>query len=494
MGTNGITSVYNSFYNINKNVPLNTSVPVSANNENKEFQDYPVASVSLGDMQQSYQQKPTSTALKWGVGIGTTIVVLGALSLLLTRGGTGRFAKRLTEISKKLDRSIKDKSAKKGALTPLEQGKLLFDKGAKKVVHGLKVIANITPYKDTFFDRIFTNKFSKALKLDKIPDWCRRFSRSLTMRTNTKLARNAINAADDLSAYMSKLSAQDLARRVTINKETKTVGEWLQKAKGLAASIKSSAGDAFGTASRNSRIAQVDADLKSMDFVGTLRAKLYPGVKSKEALTKGGKEALKTVKDGYATENITASLREKAANGLKASCKPTQDSAKELEMILNGLYPEAEAAQHVAQVKKFSKAFNRAAKFEEGVYLRQAELEAGAALTDLGSLALLAGTGVYATATQDSREKRISKALTFGIPVIGTAGLCLFQTSLGLTGILPLAIAITGGKILNMCGSAVSDKYIASANAKKQFMDELAALRLANTKGNNPFTTEKTPT
>ena len=487
MGTNGVNSVYNSFYNINKNVGQTTPVPVVQKDENVSFQNQPVASMSLGDVQQPYQPKPTGTALKWGVGIGSTVLVLGALSILFTRGGTGKYAKKIAEWSQKLDRSIQEKTAKKASLTPLEKGKLALDKGARKVLHGMKVVTNFTPYKDTAFGALFTNKFSRKLHLDKIPQWCERFSRSITMRTNTKYARNAINNADDLFAYIKKLPAKDINKKVTIDGVEKTVGQWLEAAREQAEIIQKGASNTFGTTARTARIESIDAGLTEMKLPEQLKSKLFPNIFGKEKFTQGIKSISSSTKDGYITENLTSQLRENVAKGLQESCKPTNEAVTQLEKILKGVYPEAEVGSHLSAVQRFSKAFKKAAKFEEGVYLRQAELKAGAAFTDLASLGLLAGTGVYATATQDTHEKTVSKALTFGIPIVGTAGLCLFQTSMGLTGILPLAIAIAGGKLLNICGSAVSDKYIASTNSQKQFMDELAALRLAVSSKANPF-------
>ena len=486
MVTNNLNSVYSPFYDYKQK--SHKGVPeVYSQNDSIGIYSNPIASVNISDIQNAQNQKKSNSLINWGIGIGTTLVVLGALSVVLTRGGTGKYAKKIAEWSQKVDSSIASKTAKKESLNIYEKGKLFFDKGLKRVLRVLKSITNFTPYKDTFFDRLFTNKYAKKLKLDKIPQYCKNLSRRITMRTNTRCARTAINSADDLFAHINSLSHSDLNKRVTINGVEHSVQEWLTKAKELASSIKSGTSETFGTVSRNARIADVDANLKEMNVMQTLRAKLYPEFSgNKDVLTKSGKQALQTVKDGYATENLTAALREKAAGRLGSSCQPTLDATQELEKILKGLYPEAEANKHVSVLEKFTKTFKKASEFEKGVYLRQAELEAGAALTDFGGLALLAGTGVVATATQDSHEKTVSKALTFGIPVIGTAGLCLLQTSLGMTGILPLVLAIAGGKLLNIFGSAVSDKYIAAANSKKQFMQELDTLRLMAGK-NNPF-------
>ena len=124
----------------------------------------------------------------------------------------------------------------------------------------------------------------------------------------------------------------------------------------------------------------------------------------------------------------------------------------------------------------------KASNFEKEVYKRQAELKVGAAFTDYAFIAAAAGLGVHQVLKQDNKDDAISASLTRGIPVLGTLGLCLFQTSKGMTGIGPLMLALIGGKILNMVGTAVSDKYLASANAKKQFMTELIALRGAQEK------------
>lgn len=576
MGTNGINnSVYNSFYTVNTN---GNSHIASKNNKKSKIESIynkPVASLYLSDV-----NKQEKKGLKgWVIGIGSTALALAVASVFLTRGASGKFVSKLNNWISKLDDEIYQNASQNKAAGFIQKIMLGVANGAKTCLHGAKMASNFTPFKDTIADKIFTNKFSKAIGLHKIPEWCTKFSRNLTMKTNTKWARNVQGCADDLVDYVKGVqkgfTPAQLAENITIEGTTLTRAQWIQKAQNYADEIHSKTVNTFSTSARNARFAQMEEKLTGLDSEVT------------KALF--SKDAKKTILNGYVTENMTAKGRKELTNALQAEVRQISNNidnvsgqigdslniirgslnnrdrssmdyarklakkltefkqlsgaqeatqraelskemeslidslkssinknanysagakenllsqcdlinsimnshekgaAEHLHTILKSISNKEDAQRHIAQISNFSKMLNKAAKFEEGVYLRQAELKLGAAFTDIGFLALTAGSGVLATCKEDTMEGKISKGLTLGIPLIGTTGLCLWQTSLGMTGILPLALSFLGGAILNKAGSAISNQYIASNNKKQQLLAELNAFKNTGKTVINPF-------
>ena len=576
MGMNSINNsvVYNSFYTVKKDGKQSNALQ-NPTSKTEQIYNKPIASLSISEV----TPKEKKSVKGWIIGIGSLVATLGVASLFLTRGASGKLVSKLNNLISKIDDKIYQNASQNKAAGFAQKTMLFFANATKKLLHGFKVIANFTPFKDIPCNKLFTNKYSKKLGLHKIPEWCTNFSRKMTMATNTKLARNVQGGADDLAAYVkgikSNFTPAQLAENITIDGKTLTRAKWLEEAQKHADDIRTMTQSTFSTSARSGRFAQMDS--KIGDLNSSVKKALF------------SKDAKNTIFNGYVTENMTATARKELTDALQTQIKLISNNIKDvsgrmndslsiirgsiansdrtsvdyarkfakqlsefqglqglqeatqrtvlvgkmqktlqsLKASLNGnsLYNKAakenfsaqcdligsilkshekgatehlhtilknisdtsSAQKHVKEINKFTTALNKATKFETDTYLRQAELKLGAAFTDIGFLALTAGSGVVATCKENSTEGKISKGLTLGIPLIGTTGLCLWQTALGMTGIAPLALSFLGGLILSKAGSAVSDKYLASNNKKQQLYAELNSFRNAGQAVIKPF-------
>lgn len=593
MSKNNINSVYNSFYVVDNN--KDTSAKKQPINQLPQHQ-IPNTTIKIGDQ----QPKPEKKNLKgWILGIGSTLLTLGIASIFLTRGGSSKSFEKINKLISKIDDKLYDLSGSNETIGGIHKFLQSCGNGVKKGINWLKLSANFTSLKDTWFRKVTNFKIYIGEKtyqpLKKIADWCTKTSKAMTLRTNKNLATSAISSVDVLSANIGKYADDILSKKgddliqigenkikvselfkkeFSYNGETITGKELLQKISNYSKGIKSQADDAFCSIARNQRMENVEKGLTGLED------KVEDAVKFKNIV--------KNAKQGYITENLSVGSRtqstkelEKAVNVLTngiedmtskmnsalnnvrgqidTTDKTSIDLARKLSKkikafqalngtqerlergnlskeikqltsnlqnsIKNGQYTQAvktdlttqldEITNVLAtdkkgslqeiqtllrtlhqgkgktyltqrqQIQACSKAINKAANFEKNdLYKRLAELKVGAAPTDFGFLAMGAGFGILTVEKEKTIDDKIAAGLTQGIPILGSIGLCLYQTSKGLTGVTPLILALIGGKIMSLIGSSISDKYLSSVNEKRYFLQELTALRMAQTNNN----------
>ncbi len=110
-------------------------------------------------------------------------------------------------------------------------------------------------------------------------------------------------------------------------------------------------------------------------------------------------------------------------------------------------------------MKNMNTKLNNAIYQEMNVYEKMAELAVGSAPSDIVGILAPTALGVGMVVNADTKDERISKTLTQGVPILGGVGVTYYGTVRGYTGAKNLLLGLGSGWILNIIGTKV-DEYV----------------------------------
>ncbi len=246
------------------------------------------------------------------------------------------------------------------------------------------------------------------------------------------------------------------------------------------------------------------SDKKTTDTIQLLKQKLEAfkscsGANESEARKKISEEiasvvddAIKAIKDNTNYSSSEQAEIIKKFNGIKSSVLSANDNSKgaleEIMTILKGLnsqnlkstgkkiISDSEYRELSKLSSKISKGLKKATDLEIGEYfLKQAELEAGSAPTDILSVLFPVGAGAYAIAKGDDKDEKISAVLTTCIPLVGTFATFVYGTTKMFSGAKNLMFSMVTGAVISALGNycdKLYKKYKASGSVAQVAKEE----------------------
>lgn len=131
-------------------------------------------------------------------------------------------------------------------------------------------------------------------------------------------------------------------------------------------------------------------------------------------------------------------------------------------------------------LEKMNSKLNYAISQEMTSYEKLAELSVGSAPTDIIGILWPTVLGAVLVVNADSKDKRISKALTQGIPILGGVGVTYYGMLRGFTGAKNLVLGLASMELLNVIGSQVDilvKKYRGEQKKLKAAFESLTKLQ-----------------
>lgn len=165
--------------------------------------------------------------------------------------------------------------------------------------------------------------------------------------------------------------------------------------------------------------------------------------------------------------------------------------AQEVITDLKTLLPEGkdspEYRQAAKYLEKMNTKLNNAISNEMSSYEKLAELSVGSAPTDIIGILWPTALGAALVVNADTSDKKISKALTQGIPILGGVGVTYYGTLRGFTGVKNLVLGLASMELLNIIGTKVDGlvkKYRVEQKKLKAAFESLT--KLQKTQDKNP--------
>lgn len=212
----------------------------------------------------------------------------------------------------------------------------------------------------------------------------------------------------------------------------------------------------------------------------TERAKLFDKMKNTlNELLDIAKSDLKTKKD--------FDIAEKRIFKMYDLIKPEsykKGLAQEAITGIKNLFPDGKNSKEYKlaadYLEKMNSKLNYAINQEMTSYEKLAELSVGSAPTDIIGILWPTALGAALVVNADSNDKRISKALTQGIPILGGVGVTYYGMLRGFTGAKNLVLGLASMELLNIIGTQVDGlvkKYRGEQKKLKAAFESLTKLQ-----------------
>lgn len=173
---------------------------------------------------------------------------------------------------------------------------------------------------------------------------------------------------------------------------------------------------------------------------------------------------------------------EKAANKIKEILNPEitkKGLAQETITVIKNEFGK-DSLEYKSAVKgllRLKDNLNNAIETEMTACEKLAELRVGSALTDVLGILAPAALGTGLVIKEKTKEERISKTLTQGIPIIGGIATAYYGTTRMFTGPKNLAIGLGTAYLLNVLGTAVDKFYKKYTEKQSLFRSTLELLK-----------------
>lgn len=220
-------------------------------------------------------------------------------------------------------------------------------------------------------------------------------------------------------------------------------------------------------------------DKKRIDLVGEI-SKLFEELESK--VSKSGKYTEET-KDFIRKQSSYIS-NEVLGQSKKGELEEAITIIRGLTK--NGIMDRSTEKALIKSSKDITKSLTKATSMEtDELYDKFAEFAVGSAPPDVLSLIFPLGVAGAAIASADTKDKKISKTLTTGIPLIGTLVTMLVGTAKMFSGVKNLVFGAVTGLVLNSAGKILDKAY-------KDYSQNKSFTQLAiNAYKNNTIFTQK---
>ena len=364
---------------------------------------------------------------------GSTVLVLSAIVLLFNPKFSSSFINKLKRKSTQAGDKAKVDNSFWGVINKVKE------KFLKGVANTIQIINNGNSTKDTLFKKLC----DKTNPTKKWHQWVTRSFDSISKHTvflNYKKANKKMNVLDEIiKQYKERLSSTDKTIFETKMAEIKKIQEY------------------FTEANTKERLLNQENLMKDLEKDVTNRLKSY----ANNFLKSGEKR--KDIFNYWAEEALASSRKKVEAEGNAVVEKligdgNTQKGAyRELLELLGPHLQDTEKAALEERIAQTGKKLKQAKISECAEYFdKKRDLTLGSAPTDIVTAVLsLLACGV-AIGRADTKEDRISKAITRAFPVVAGLGVSTALTALLFSGSKGMMLGAVSGMILSGVGSGVN--------------------------------------
>ena len=408
------------------------------------------------------EKNEKKTSHKTAIAVGSSVLVLSGLVALLNPKFSGKLINKLkmmshkagTEARKNENNTVKSKFFNamskfwKGVgdtfqfTNTLNAGKDIGFKWLcteKKTFGKVKnnTLRNILQKCDAGF-RYPMSRVHKSLT-----NWFDSISKK-TVINNYRQASHKLDAFEDLAVYYKNKLPADKQRLLEQKlQEIKTAREYFSAPKTME---------------------RLKAQEKLM---GNLESDLKPRYKKyAQDLWKGNGSRKKTIKENLSfwAEDILMPQRNKlekegqeTVSSLVGNIQGTKGKFNEVYDILTPYLSKDEAILLGKRLKKADKSLHKANYSETvGYFDKKRDLMIGGAPTDILSGLAMVGLSGIAVSTANTKEERISNAITAGFPAIAGIGTSMALTAMLFSGVKSLIYGAVAGGVFSLMGSGVN--------------------------------------
>ena len=531
-------NAFNTMLNSVQRPRTNTDAPI--NSDSKKLNGK-IASVQIKDVQ---REKNSHRGLI-GLSIGASVLGGIAALFLLTKGFSGGFYRKISNLSDELKKRAYDLSADVQNPTTLQKINLTFAKVMQPLLDSFQSISNVNVLKDGGVMLI-----AKWLKLTPVVDKINNVFKGIVLKTQRNSYNDAeyavikfVNNVEKIAKNSGNKELLELASDIrTKYTQVFSTDSHFGRSERFWESIKLLHGRVWNTlleTRKNKDISKYKSYI-TLDITAPKRLGIKKELlEAKKIITNGIednyralKNELKRIKinvktnDEYAVEFVQQLSKDfeiyRKLNGTKEAAERAEVAkraeetlgtliyymqtnrnivdielaAKNIRNILNPEFSKKGKAQEIVTIVKnkfgknseeyktvtqnlenFSKKLDTAINTEMDAYEKMSELRVGSAPTDiLGILAPIA-IATWLVTSAKTKDERVSKILTQGIPIIGGIGTTYYGTTRMFTGPKNIAMGLGTAYALNIIGTQFDNWYKSYREKQSLFKTTLASLK-----------------
>ncbi len=464
--------LYTNINQPNKDTYMNFSSAASGASEiiNKPIQKVESAiNTTVDTFVKEPQDEEKKKSNKAAIAAGSTALVISAIIALLNPRFSGKFVNKLKLMSQKAGNNVQ-KNRNDFITSKFYKA---CERGLQKVVDIFQFTNSINACKDVGFkwlckEEKFNNVKNEHTKTvlkkcdagfrkvmgsvhDGITNWFDNISKATVYRKYNS-ANKKMNYVDDLiNTYKSKLTPAEQKQLENKLSEIKKAQEYFSHDKTSERLLM-----------QEKSMSNIEKDFKDKLFNGYL--KKFEGPKSSGTFKQKMEHNKKLVKDNMSfwAEDMLMPARnnfeqegKKAVNELMGDGKGVQGKYNEIVNLLSPHITQEEKALLDSSLKSAKKKLNKANHSECIEYFdKKRDLVLGGAPTDILTGIGTIGLSGIAVGTADTKEERLSKALTLGFPAVAGIGASMTFAAMLFSGVQSLIYGSLASIGLSQIGSA----------------------------------------
>ena len=382
---------------------------------------------------------------------GSTVLVLSAFVLLFNPKFSSSFINKLKRKSTQAGDKAKIDNSFWGTLNKIKE------KCLEGITNTIQVINNGNSTKDTLFKKLcFKTNLTK-----KWHQWTTKSFDSISKHTvflNYKKVNKKMNVLDDIiRQYKDRLSSGDKAVFETKMAEIKNIQEYFTEAK------------------TKDRLLQQENLMKDLENSVTERLISYKN----NILKKEGNR--KDIFNYWAEEALSSSRKKVKANGnavvekLIGDGNSQKGAYREILDLLSPHLQDTEKAALEERIAQTGKKLKQANISECTEYFdKKRDLTLGSAPTDIVTAVLSLLACSIAIGRADTKEDRISKAISKAFPVVAGLGVSTALTALLFSGSKGMLLGAGAGMILSGIGSGINRVLFPKKNSDNKNQSTIA--------------------
>lgn len=429
---------------INQITPNSVNTSTFAPFSSIDGANYAISKPFTPEQTKAVEQKKEKKTRALGKNIAVTSLVAGFGVLALMRGLPKRFYGKFNKFFGYLEGKINALTSKNKKLKGIQNFYLKTLKIAKTATEKARSLYNIASLKDISIK----NGLEKIPFVRRFVPWVTNLVEKISIRTSKSAYEKTWSRLGDMLANFDRVNAQipkeKFLEKLTLNGETKTISQWLDtKSKNISANFDS----AFGQIARDKRLRKVKENLEHLDtnLVRVLKDKRTYQTFLPEALAQQAKLEL--------------------ANEVNPHKIAITNDIQDILTIYKKLLPEKEHLKLSGRTNVAIDSLNNSVGIEtDKLFDKLRDLKVGSAPSDaLGVLASLGAVG-WGLGKADDKDEKISVALKYGIPTVGSVATCLYCAAMLVSGGPSIIIGLLSGVLINQLGVMIDD---ARKNYKK---------------------------
>lgn len=265
---------------------------------NKNGGAYYITRQTVSDIYEYNKREDVKKQRLLGLIIGNIALFSSLAAFLIFKTVPSGMSDRLNKLSKRLEERI---GKEENNLFKRFYNNTL--KATKRQIDRVKSINNYTTFKDLIFkDAMYKTSFTRKIH-DGITKMFEKFSRRTVDRRYKFFENSYSNFSNEIDNLNKKI--QDIDKIVTINGESKTVKEWMERANELRAVMTSNIGIGFSEQSRNARYNKLPKITENLE------------AKVKDSVLKNKKIDYSQISQTFLAEDVLAADKSKMNNEVK---------------------------------------------------------------------------------------------------------------------------------------------------------------------------------